>query len=1268
MKRGVVGRADLVAAFREDPALGEFLERQLQLVEVPRQEKSPEVAPVTPDQIPVPPEARLESSVGAISSTLFWRVVASQRRGEATVQETRGSVIAPAPAPKLEPLPFQSLLEDAAIRRIVQDLARVVAPGARLDIDRFVRQWARGRVVRQIPRQPRRTWRGGLVVVFDYADRLAAYEEDQAKVYDLLTQRLSRWQLGLAVRAAGDPVPVWYYPEDRRGLPLEPLENLTVLALTDLGGLERNRKAREAAEASWRRLGERLQGGGARAIALAPCGVGEIAEELREVWRVFPWGSEALTGREQPRAVRVERLLAHLSKGLRIEPRLLRAIRRELPEVATDPAVEAYLWQDPAFRSHHPSALTPRVELPREQQARFAEESPERQRHTIGLVCREHGRLYEGVWHAEVLNLGRDALALVGPDDVARAQQFVEQLTSRVRDTADASDEARDFASKILSRLTPEAWRANPGLNQLWAELYRDQPDKIPPEGIDPQLLKRRDDTVRLRRMSIRIKGDQLVFTSPNSPIQTGSWLGDIEVGLTTIEATSVDPAPVFSFNQQPSWVVTSGRDEYGPWCEFEVRGVRQRLRWIPPGKFLMGAPDNEPGFYNEGPQHWVTLTRGYWMFDTPCTQAMWEAVMGMSENRSVFRSADRPVEEVSWDEVQIFFERLKELMPQLEIGLPSEAQWEYACRAGTTTALYSGPITILGEHNAPALNQIAWYRGNSGVEFELTHGEDASHWGLKQFEFSIAGTHPVKRKKPNSWGLFDMLGNVLEWCQDTYDFGNPYSSRSRFGSVDPLIESPEESYRIVRGGAYNRSASSVRSAYRTGEERTESFRDVGFRCRVYGCEPLVNSEERRGVGGSGNKSHNETLEPQLACRETTVGRSIARVASTVSQQYKPVTVPRAAGPVVRVVSDIEELVLELAPRPSWAAAMGRDQYGLWADLHVPRGENNPPQRLLSRQSANVVVQRMRWIPPGRFMMGSPIDEIGRNPQLEFESHEVEIPTGFWLFDTPVTQELWFAVMGENPSAYRWPTQPVDSVNWFLANDFCRRISVLVSDVSRFDLSFLLPSEAEWEFACRAGTTSATYSGTFDTRNQNTTELLNAIAWHAGNSDSDPMSRKLDEGNSITRVRADQTGQTRSVGVKIPNAWGLFDMLGNVWEWCVDGWRLPDQPPPKHSDKECRQRVIRGGSWRDRPRAIRAAFRRGGVPREQYDDLGFRCMVASTSNPRTLSQLLTMTDERLLKVLGHQQEVNKKRRQAILAAYQERLAQPRSSGTKPPPL
>jgi formylglycine-generating enzyme required for sulfatase activity len=612
-----------------------------------------------------------------------------------------------------------------------------------------------------------------------------------------------------------------------------------------------------------------------------------------------------------------------------------------------------------------------------------------------------------------------------------------------------------------------------------------------------------------------------------------------------------------------------------------------------------MGAPDNEPGFYNEGPQHWVTLTRGYWMFDTPCTQAMWEAVMGMSENRSVFRSADRPVEEVSWDEVQIFFERLKELMPQLEIGLPSEAQWEYACRAGTTTALYSGPITILGEHNAPALNQIAWYRGNSGVEFELTHGEDASHWGLKQFEFSIAGTHPVKRKKPNSWGLFDMLGNVLEWCQDTYDFGNPYSSRSRFGSVDPLIESPEESYRIVRGGAYNSSASSVRSAYRTGEERTESFRDVGFRCRVYGCEPLVNSEERRGVGGSGNKSHNETLEPQLACRETTVGRSIARVASTVSQQYKPVTVLRAAGPVVRVVSDIEELVLELAPRPSWAVAMGRDQYGLWADLHVPRGENNPPERPLSRQPADVVVQRLRWIPPGRFLMGSPKGEVGRLDTLESQPHGAEILNGYWLFDTPVTQELWSAVMGRNPSTFKSPTRPVENVSWHRAIAFCEQFMKVLPQLREHRAA--LPTEEQWEYACRAGTVTATYVGNVEILGDADAPILDTIAWYAGN-----CGKQFDlyNGTVIGWPRQKQykfsKGGTHPVGMKLPNPWGLWDMLGNVWEWCDKSEKIPNRS--KH-------RVRRGGSFYSGVRDIRAACRDRVHSTHQDRILGFRCVI-----------------------------------------------------------
>jgi len=137
-----------------------------------------------------------------------------------------------------------------------------------------------------------------------------------------------------------------------------------------------------------------------------------------------------------------------------------------------------------------------------------------------------------------------------------------------------------------------------------------------------------------------------------------------------------------------------------------------------------MGSPPDKPGRYDhEGPQHTVTLGQGFWLFDTPCTQTLWEAVM--DGNPSRFQSRERSVEQVSWEDVQGFLQRINERIRGLDLMLPSEAQWEHACRADTKTALYSGPIEILGENNVLALDPIAWYGGNSSVGFELEEGVD---------------------------------------------------------------------------------------------------------------------------------------------------------------------------------------------------------------------------------------------------------------------------------------------------------------------------------------------------------------------------------------------------------------------------------------------------------------------------------------------------------------------------------------------------------------
>jgi len=210
------------------------------------------------------------------------------------------------------------------------------------------------------------------------------------------------------------------------------------------------------------------------------------------------------------------------------------------------------------------------------------------------------------------------------------------------------------------------------------------------------------------------------------------------------------------------------------------------RFASIPAGTFIMGSPEDEYGRSRDEAQHKVTLTSPFEMMVTPVTQGLWRLVMG--NNPSYFKGPDLPVESVSWDEVQDFIAKLNQMLGTNNLRLPTEAEWEYACRAGTTGARYR------------ELDKIAWYDDNSGGK-----------------------THPVGKKAPNAWGLYDMLGNVWEWCQDWY-------GAYPFGSVTDPTGFLTGSIRVNRGGSWYYNARYVRAAIRGCDVPRARYGALGFR------------------------------------------------------------------------------------------------------------------------------------------------------------------------------------------------------------------------------------------------------------------------------------------------------------------------------------------------------------------------------------------------------------------------------------------------------
>ena len=545
--------------------------------------------------------------------------------------------------------------------------------------------------------------------------------------------------------------------------------------------------------------------------------------------------------------------------------------------------------------------------------------------------------------------------------------------------------------------------------------------------------------------------------------------LGAGGAGFTSSEKEVPVPAPVSVSVPKPKKLTVALENQ--ELAKIDCNGVSLEMVKIKAGTFTMGSPEGELGRSRDETQHQVTLTKDYWLGKFEVTQAQYEAIMG--NNPSSYKGSNRPVEEVSWKDAKEFCNKLNEryagkLPAGYKFDLPTEAQWEYACRAGTTTALNNGKNLTSEDSVCQNLDEVAWYRGNSRRK-----------------------THPVGEKKPNAWGLYDMHGNVWEWCRDW--------DASYIGDVtDPTGPSGSHSHRVLRGGSWDSRAVGCRSANRGGSDPRDRVNHIGFR---------------------------------LALSEKEVPAPVS------------VSVPKP-----------KKLTVAL--------------------------ENQE----LAKIDCNGVSLEMVKIKTGTFTMGSPGGELGRFG--DEKQHQVTLTKDYWLGKFELTQAQYEAIMGKNPSLYKGSNRPVENVSWEDAKEFCNKLNEHYAGKLPAGYKFDLPTEAQWEYACRAGTTTALNNGTNLTSKTGKCSNLNEVGWYDKNSGSDGH---------------------KAVGQKRPNNWGLYDMHGNVCEWCRDRYAFytgDATDPTGHTSSSVR--VFRGGGWSIYARSCRSAERVYYSPRVRRSFLGFR--------------------------------------------------------------
>lgn len=581
--------------------------------------------------------------------------------------------------------------------------------------------------------------------------------------------------------------------------------------------------------------------------------------------------------------------------------------------------------------------------------------------------------------------------------------------------------------------------------------------------------------------------------------------------------------------NAQPTPPTVEAGEKAGDLLEIQVNDVPMRFRWVPAGTYEIGSPENEPGRAADETPRKVRLTQGLWVLETEVSQRHWFALLESDDYDET--SLDYPAHSVTWFAAQDYIASFNasgaiannphsQASTKYELRLLTEAEWEIACRAGSSTPFCCGS----DPDKLPRYGNVAdaTYRREmqaqhpNYTDYETSNGDDGCLYDA-----------PVGRFQPNAWGLRDMHGNLCEWVADYY------ASRPSGDAllVDPTgpdygdARLPENVVRpkVLRGGLYWSAPSEARSAARYGTAPTEKERNVGFRV---------------------------ALAPQTTRRRQASPKPTVKTGTFAGERFT-----------------FEYRGVEFA---------------------------------------------FRWVPEGEFQMGSPSSEEGRRTREK--RLKVRIPRGFWIMEHEITIEQLTAIFGANAQPeylrhndakgfrylpYDRLTLPATNLDWFEVQRFIRALNETGLFENDGEFYPQLPTSAQFEYACRAGTEEARYH-----------ESLDAIAWFAGN--------------------VGESQAPRPVKGKLPNAWGLYDTLGNVEEWVFDTEIYStyvddyiDCVPDADYNVEAERKIfetrkfsksLRGGTAFSDAAICRAAWFYPNSPKESGNLVGFRLVLNQNAN------------------------------------------------------